>query len=191
MQFGGIYQVSKVYKHNVLYFIKLVTGLHTHSGGHLISLPAGLSISYTLCWWGIQSLVNLSATQCGYICQWFRKTLSQSVSQSVIKQSIYFEWHWEPYLLHSAINVNFSPFVLLHKYASFLEILNYACNSITTFLHSEIFTEVLTEMLKWFIVFVQHRRPLRVFTKTFKLTLPWITQTPYWSTHVRTFLCSM
>jgi len=41
MQLGGIYQVLKVYKHNVLYFIKLVTGLDTHSGGHLISLPAG------------------------------------------------------------------------------------------------------------------------------------------------------
>jgi len=83
MQLGGIYQVLKVYKHNVLYFIKLVTGLDTYSGGHLISLPAGSSINYTLCWWGIQSLVNLSATQWGYICQSFSKPLGQSGSQSV------------------------------------------------------------------------------------------------------------
>lgn len=66
-----------------MYSIKLVTGLDTHSVGHLITLPVASSISYTLSWWGIQSLVHSSVTQWGYIRQSFSKSLSQSVNQSV------------------------------------------------------------------------------------------------------------
>jgi hypothetical protein len=117
--------------------------------------------------------------------------VSQSLIQSVIKKSIYFEWHWEHHLLHSAINVTFSPFVLLHKYASFLGILNYASNSITTFFRSEIFIEVPTEMLKWFIAFVQHRRSSEVLPKPLNWLYPQLFKPRTRLYTCDTFLCSM
>ena len=133
-----------------------------HAGSPLVSQSVSQSVRQSVSP-SVRQSIRQSASQS--VSQSVIPSVSQSVRQSVNKQSIYFEWHWQHHLLHTAINVTFSPFVLLHKYASFLEILNYASYSITAFLHSEIFTEVLTEMLKWFIAFVQHRRSSQVSPK--------------------------